>query len=518
MKKLPVGIQSFEKIREQPDQFYYVDKTPFVKKLLEQGGGYFFLSRPRRFGKSLFVDTLRQAFLAKKEYFQGLYLENNWDWNTAYPVIHVSFGSGVMGSLEELELTQMEILGRNCRLYGIEHLDSPTIRGKFFELIKRLHEKHGQKVVVLIDEYDKPFLDNIANTSLAVEMSVKLISLYSVLKDADVHLKFVFITGVSKFSRASLFSGLNHLNDITLDARFSTLCGYTQKELETVFADQLEGLDKGRIRQWYNGYSWLGEKVYNPFDILLYFSERQFRSFWFETGTPRFLIELLMGNHYPIARLENLVIGEEIIDSFDVDRILVEALLFQTGYLTIERMDENMVGRRTYQLAYPNMEVKSSLNRWILNELVEDVEAKSANETRLIRAIQTKSFNDLRDIFHSFFASIPHDWYRKNELSGYEGYYASIFYCYFAACGFEIRAEDATNHGRMDLSLFYEDICCIFEFKVLENAGEGSAMAQLKDRKYHEKYQGSRKEIYLVAVEFSKKDRNIENFEVEKVS
>ncbi|TYT74958.1 ATP-binding protein [Desulfobotulus mexicanus] len=515
MKKLPIGIQSFEAMRSEPH--YYVDKTSFVKILMDSGK-YYFLSRPRRFGKSLFVDTMRQAFSGKKQYFQGLYLEDNWDWNTSYPVIHISFGSGVMESLEELGLTQMEILDRNCRFYGIEQLDSPTIKGKFFELIERLHEKFESKVVVLIDEYDKPILDNIANKSLAIEIREKLKNLYSVLKDADVHLKFVFITGVSKFSKVSLFSGLNNLQDITMNPAYATLCGYTQSELDMVFADQLEGLDKDRIRQWYNGYSWLGERVYNPFDILLYFSERQFRSFWFETGTPRFLITLLMEGHYSIPSIEQLYLGEELIDSFDVDRIRVETLLFQTGYLTIERMDEKMVGRRSYQLAYPNMEVKSSLNRWILNELVDDVVAKSANETSLIRAIQEKSFNDLRDIFHRFFASIPHDWYRKNQLSGYEGYYASIFYCYFAACGFEIRAEDATNHGRMDLSLFYDDICCIFEFKVLENAGEGSAMAQLKDRKYHEKYQGSGKEIYLVAVEFSKKDRNIENFEVETVA
>ncbi|TWI77340.1 PD-(D/E)XK nuclease superfamily protein [Desulfobotulus alkaliphilus] len=517
MKKLPVGIQSFEKIREQPDQFYYVDKTSFVEKLLEQGGGYFFLSRPRRFGKSLFVDTLRQAFLAKKEYFQGLYLENNWDWNRAYPVIHVSFGSGVLHSLEELAIKMESILMDIRNEHGIDY-EKLSVNDRFMEAIVKIARKYGQKVVVLIDEYDKPILDNIANKSLAIEIREKLKNLYSVLKDADVHLKFVFITGVSRFSKVSLFSGLNNLQDISMNPACATLCGYTQKELETVFADQLEGLDKERIRQWYNGYAWLGEKVYNPFDILLYFSERQFRSFWFETGTPSFLITLLMERHYSIPSIEQLYLGEELIDSFDVDRIRVETLLFQAGYLTIERMDEKMVGRRTYQLAYPNMEVKSSLNRWILNELVEDVVAKSANETRLIRAIQTQSFNDLRDIFHRFFASIPHDWYRKNELSGYEGYYASIFYCYFAACGFEIRAEDATNHGRMDVSLFYEDICCIFEFKVLENSKEGSAMAQLKDRKYHEKYQDSGRKIYLVAVEFSKKGRNIEKFEVEKVS
>ncbi|TYT75497.1 ATP-binding protein [Desulfobotulus mexicanus] len=514
MKKLPVGIQSFEAMRSEPH--YYVDKTRFVKTLMDSGK-YYFLSRPRRFGKSLFVDTLRQAFLAKKEYFQGLYLEHNWDWSTSYPVIHISFGSGVLHSLEELAVKMESILMDIRNEHGIDY-EKLSVNDRFMEAIVKIARKYGQKVVVLIDEYDKPILDNIANKSLAIEIREKLKNLYSVLKDADVHLKFVFITGVSKFSKVSLFSGLNNLQDMTMNPACATLCGYTQKELEMVFADQLEGLDKDRIRQWYNGYAWLGERVYNPFDILLYFSERQFRSFWFETGTPRFLITLLMERHYSIPSIEQLYLGEELIDSFDVDRIRVETLLFQAGYLTIERMDEDMVGRRTYQLAYPNMEVKSSLNRWILNELVEDVVAKSANETSLIRAIQTKSFNDLRDIFHRFFASIPHDWYRKNELSGYEGYYASIFYCYFAACGFEIRTEDATNHGRMDLSLFYDAICCIFEFKVLENSKEGSAMAQLKDRKYHEKYQGSGREIYLVAVEFSKKDRNIENFEVEKVS
>ncbi|TWI61352.1 PD-(D/E)XK nuclease superfamily protein [Desulfobotulus alkaliphilus] len=517
MKKLPIGIQSFEKIREQPDQFYYVDKTPFVKKLVEQGGGYFFLSRPRRFGKSLFVDTLRQAFLAKKEYFKGLYLENNWDWNTAYPVIHISFGSGVLHSLEELAIKMESILMDIRNEYGIDY-EKLSVNDRFMEAIAKMARKYGQKVVVLVDEYDKPILDNIANKSLAIEIREKLKNLYSVLKDADVHLKFVFITGVSKFSKVSLFSGLNHLNDITVDARFSSLCGYTEEELHSVFEDRLADQDAAKLKHWYNGYAWLGERVYNPFDILLYFDKKTYGSFWFETGTPRFLIELLMGNHYPIAKLENLVIGEEIIDSFDVDRILVEALLFQTGYLTINSVVTDMLERRTYYLSYPNMEVKSSLNRWILNALVQDVVVKNETENILIKAIAEKRPEDLKDIFHRFFASIPHDWYRKNELSGYEGYYASIFYCYFAACGFEIRAEDATNHGRMDLSLFYDDICCIFEFKVLENAGEGSAMAQLKDRKYHEKYQGSGKEIYLVAVEFSKKDRNIENFEVEKVS
>jgi hypothetical protein len=388
---------------------------------------------------------------------------------------------------------------------------------RFMEAIVKISRKTGKKMVVLIDEYDKPILDNIASPELAVTMRERLKNLYSVLKDADAHLKFVFITGVSKFSKVSLFSGLNHLNDITLDARFSSLCGYAEDELHRVFAERLEGEDTAKIRHWYNGYAWLGEKVYNPFDILLYFDKQIYRPFWFETGTPRFLITLLMQNHYPIAKLENLALGEEIIDSFDVDRILVEALLFQTGYLTIEKVETDMLERRTYHLIYPNMEVKSSLNRWILNELVQDVVVKNATENALVKAITEKRPEDLKAIFHRFFASIPHDWYRKNQLSGYEGYYASIFYCYFAACGFDVRAEDATSHGRMDLSLFFDTTCYIFEFKVQDKAGEGRAMEQLKEKRYHEKYAALYPTTFLIGVEFSKEDRNIAGFEVERV-
>ena len=284
-KKLPIGIQSFEKIRS--DDFYYVDKTPFVKRLVEEGGGYYFLSRPRRFGKSLFLDTIKQAFLGRRELFEGLYLEKHWDWSAKHPVIHISFGAGVVRSLEELRITIEEILREHEEIYHLK-LTYPSFRGQFMELIKKLYGEYKASVVVLIDEYDKPILDNLHRKEIAVEIREELKNLYSVFKEADPYLKLVFITGVSKFSKVSLFSGLNNLKDITLHPGYATICGYTQEEFEKVFSDRLEGVDLERVRLWYNGYSWLGEPVYNPFDILLFLDSKIYRPYWFETGTPTF--------------------------------------------------------------------------------------------------------------------------------------------------------------------------------------------------------------------------------------
>ncbi|NPA49256.1 MAG: AAA family ATPase, partial [Thermodesulfobacteria bacterium] len=335
MKKLPIGIQSFEVIRTEG--YYYVDKTPFVKKLVDEGK-YYFLSRPRRFGKSLFLDTLRQAFLARRELFKDLFLENHWDWSVKYPVIYISFGAGVIKNPEHLNLRINEIFQNHGKLYGV-NLKYRTPEGRFEELIILLKEKYRKKVVVLVDEYDKPILDNIEKKETAIEIRESLKNLYSVIKDADPYLKFVFITGVTKFSKVSLFSGLNNLKDITIHPEYATICGYTQSEFEHVFADRLKGLDLEEVKRWYNGYSWLGEPVYNPFDILLFLDFREFRPFWFETGTPTFLIKLLIEKKYFIPELENLEVGEELIESFDVDTIRPETLLFQTGYLTIDRVE-----------------------------------------------------------------------------------------------------------------------------------------------------------------------------------
>ncbi len=511
MKKLPVGIQSFVGIRTE--NYYYVDKTSFVKKLVDEGK-YFFLSRPRRFGKSLFLDTLRQAFLGRRELFHSLYLENNWDWSVKYPVIYISFGSGVIREKEILLKTFESILREHYEEEQITLTEEIPNR-RFFELIKKLYKKYGQKVVVLIDEYDKPILDNIDKIEIAIEIREELKNFYSVLKDADPYLKFVFITGVTKFSKVSLFSGLNNLEDITISPAFATICGYTQKEFETVFADRLEGVDLDEVRRWYNGYSWLGEPVYNPFDILLFLREKIFRPYWFETGTPSFLIKLILEKRLCVPTFENFELGDEIIESFDVDRIYPESLLFQTGYLTIKEVKKRRVMLK-YCLGWPNLEVKVSFNNYLLNTFIDLIE-KEKNLDRVYEALEKNDLEGLREAFQAFFASIPHDWYRKTELHRYEGFYASIFYAYFAALGLEVKVEDATSHGRLDMAVKFNGRCYLFEFKVVEFEGKGRALEQLKTRHYHEKYAARCEEIYFIGVEFSYRERNIVGFEWEKV-
>jgi len=512
MKKLPIGIQGFAYLRSEPH--YYVDKTPFVKKLVDEGK-FYFLSRPRRFGKSLFLDTLRQAFLGKRELFEGLYLEDNWDWQRRYPVIYISFGAGGVENREILNKTIESILREHAGQYNIV-LKEEIYSKRFYELIRKLSEKHSEQVVVLIDEYDKPILDRIDRPDVAIEIREALKNFYSVLKDADAYLKFVFITGVSKFSKVSLFSGLNNLRDITIEPEYATICGYTQGEFEEVFSDKLEGINLDDVRQWYNGYQWLGEPVYNPFDILLYLQSREFRPYWFETGTPTFLIKLLQKERYYIPDLESLEAGETLIGSFDVEKIEPETLLFQTGYLTIKGV-KRRGARREYRLGYPNLEVRMSLNDHILNWYVQEAGKKERAISRLYDCLDENDFERLRDIFRSFFASIPYDWYRKNEIDRYEGYYASVFYSYFVAAGFDVTAEDITSVGRIDMTVRYRGRVYIFEFKVVEIEGEGSAFEQLKGRNYHEKYLASTEEVYLIGVDFSRKDRNIVGFKWERI-
>jgi len=512
MKKLPIGIQSFEEIRKE--NYYYVDKTHFVEKLASEGK-YYFLSRPRRFGKSLFLDTLRQAFLGKKELFKGLYLETHWDWSKKYPVIYIDFAEGVIDSVDTLCKTIESILRRHGRLYGIT-CEEDLINLRFRELVEKVSEKYDQKVVVLIDEYDKPILDRIKDRKLAIEIREVLKNFYGVLKPLDAYLKFVFITGVSKFSKVSLFSGLNQLNDITLDEKYATVCGYTQSEFERVFEERLSNVDLEKIRCWYDGYSWLGEPVYNPFDILLYLDKLEFRPYWFETGTPTFLIKLMDERRYYLPRLARLKVGEELIGSFDIDLINPENLLFQTGYLTIVSK-ETELGTIVYTLSFPNKEVEISFNNCLLDYLVQDYYRKEENKSALRNAIRGNDLEGVKKIFISFFSSIPHDWYRRNEIYKYEGYYASVVYTYFSASGFNVVVEDATSVGKIDMTVFYEDRVYIMEFKVVELEGEGKAIAQLKEKRYWEKYADKAGKIYLIGIEFSRETRNIAEFDVEEV-
>jgi hypothetical protein len=511
-RKLPIGIQTFREIRE--DGCYYVDKTAYALDLIQTGKSYF-LSRPRRFGKSLFLDTLKELFEGDRALFDGLYAADHWDWTRIHPVIRLSFGGGVLANAAML---QDSLDGQLLKYEQASGLAQATLslRRRLVNLIEHLHQQSGQRVVVLVDEYDKPILDCIDQPEIAIEMREALKDIYSVLKDSDAHLKFVFLTGVSKFSKVSLFSGLNNLKDITLSARYSAICGYTDEDVDTVFAPELPSLDREDIRRWYNGYNWLGTSVYNPFDLLLLFDERKFKPYWFETGTPTFLIKLLAERQFYTPDLGHIVAPEKLLSTFDVGNIPVEALMFQTGYLTIASVWE-VPGQMELTLKYPNLEVQASLNDSLLQHLSGGLAIPGPRISGLYRLLLARDFAGLQTLFHAFYASIPHDWYRKNELAKFEGYYASIFYSYFAALGLDIRLEDTTNHGRIDMAVLFNSEVWLFEFKVVELLPQGRALQQLKDKGYADKYQSRGEPIHLIGVEFSRDTRNIVGFEIETV-
>ncbi|CAI09508.1 ATP-binding protein [Aromatoleum aromaticum] len=511
-KKLPIGIQTFARIRE--DGCYYVDKTGFALQLIEEGN-YYFLSRPRRFGKSLLLDTLAELFEGNEPLFRGLAAHGKWDWTRRFPVLRISFGDGMLQSRAALDERIDELLTENEQRLGLT-VERASVAGRFGALIRQAEQVHGQRVVVLVDEYDKPILDNLTRPGIAREMRDGLRNLYSVIKGQDAHIRFAMLTGVSKFSKVSLFSGLNNLNDITLDERYSALCGYTDEDVDTVFAPELPGLDRDEIRAWYNGYNWTGTSVHNPFDLLLLFQKRQFRPFWFETGTPTFLVDLLTARRTFTPDLERVVALESLLSSFDVDRIPTEALMFQAGYLTIDSV-RYLPGLMQLTLRYPNLEVRSSLNNALLEVLSDDPARHGVHLPQLYDLLTANDFPGLQQLFTAFFASIPHDWYRNNPIAQYEGYYASVFYSHFAALGLDIRLEDVTNRGRIDMAVLFNRNVYLFEFKVVELVPEGKALQQLRDRAYADKYRARGEPIHLIGVEFSRDSRSVVGFEVERV-
>ena len=511
-RKLPIGIQTFRKVRE--DGCYYVDKTVYVRRLVEEGAHYF-LSRPRRFGKSLFLDTLKEAFEGNESLFEGLAIQTDWDWSVRHPVVRLSFGGGTFrepGLLHTNVMAQLDAVERETGVAS----DYSTAAERFRDLLGALHRHTGHRVVVLVDEYDKPILDALDLAEAARANRDFLRGFYGVIKDSDAHVRFTFLTGVSRFSKVSLFSGLNNLTDITLEPDYSAVCGYTDRDLDTVFAPELAGLDREAIRDWYNGYSWLGaERVYNPFDILLLFRRRKFDAYWFESGTPTFLVETLFERRVSSLALEDMVGGSDLLSTFDVDDMATEALLFQTGYLTIKG-EEDLGGEPLYRLGYPNREVRQSLNRSLLRHLVRDSSSQTANGARLYRLLEQHDTAGLRTLFHAFFDSIPYEWYTNNDIARYEGYYASVFYSYFAALRLDVTVEDSSNRGRVDMAVRCGGHVYLFEFKVVELAPAGAAMAQLKEKGYADKYRDLGQPIHLVAVEFSRETRNIVAFEVER--
>ena len=497
---LPIGIQSFRKLRES--NCYYVDKTGYALRLAGEGTHYF-LSRPRRFGKSLFLDTLKELFEGSRELFEGLHAYDHWDWSVRHPVTRLSFGSGNFkeaGYLHSNLMAQFDAIEEEA---GVESRYD-TGPERFGDLIRTLHRRAGQRLAVLVDEYDKPILDALEKPGIARANRDYLRGLYATIKDCDAHVRFCFLTGVSKFSKVSLFSGLNNLIDITLESPYSALCGYTEEDLGTVFAPELPGLDRERVRDWYKGYSWGGEeKVYNPFDALLLFRTREFKAWWFETGTPTFLVETLVERGVASPTLDGMVATDELLSTFDVGDIAAEALLFQTGYLTVVG-NEIHEGNQYYRLGYPNREVRQEPELQPAALSREGPIEPDAEYHPLEPSAAGRRFRGSRAIVSCLLREHPLRVAQPQRDRALRGLLRErVLLVFFAGLGLEVTVEDSGSGGRLDMAVRAGGRVYLFEFKVLERAGPGAAMVQLKERGYADKYRHLSEPVHLVAVEFS---------------
>ena len=472
-QSLPIGIQDFATIRSEG--FYYVDKTPLIRQLVSAGRHYF-LSRPRRFGKSLLVDTLKALFTGQETLFRGLDIHDHWDWSVTHPALRLSFDRKYDGP-EDIERNLANQLGLIEHAVGLDPpnpAEAPPERLR--TLLYHLHGRSGRQVVVLVDEYDKPILDGLPDLDRARANRDYLRGIYGIIKGSAAHVRFVFVTGVSMFSKVSLFSDMNNLKDISLDPRFATICGYTDTDIDTVFAPELDGLDRDEIRRWYNGYNWRGTaRLYNPFDVLLLLDNREFEPYWFETGSPTFLFETLKTRSLSPLELEGRIIDRSRVSKFEIEHISAEALLFQTGYLTIT--EEIRKGHRTlFRLDSPNQEVSLSLNDELLAYLSPQNRVPSEAAATLQSRLEANDFEGFAETLKAYLASIPYQWHATGDLARYEAWSASLLQMCFRAIGVEVRAEEATSHGGADMVVETGGQVFILEFKMAASA-DGAATA-----------------------------------------
>jgi Holliday junction resolvase-like predicted endonuclease len=511
MKKLPIGTQSFEILRQT--DCVYIDKTKYIFELIKNGR-VFFLSRPRRFGKSLLISTFEALFKGNKSLFEGLYIYDKWDWKEKNSVIHFDFTDLAYSTPEELKSTLNNFLNKTAAANAVSLQDNMPAPVKFSELIEKLHNKTGRRVVVLIDEYDKPVTDSLSNKEVLAANKRILHDFYQVIKGADEHLKFVFLTGVSKFSGISVFSALNSINDITVDKQYCAICGYTQEELEENFKDYIIELAKElnltyeesivAIKDWYNGYSWDGKiSVYNPFSTLMLFDKKRFANYWFRTGTPTFLLNLIREHNKPQNFLGELTVSDSSFESYDPDNLNETPLLFQTGYLTVKNVKSSIDGVE-YTLNFPDREVKDSFLQCLLsNYTAYPQQSMPELFKELSVKFQNADSKGLEDNLTALLAHIPYQLITESEK-----YYHSIFLIWLKTLGFDIQGEISTNKGRIDAVLKQNDYAVITEIKYsteksLEDMLE-SALKQIDDKKYYEAYAG--KKIILLAIAFNGKD------------
>jgi hypothetical protein len=510
MKKLPIGIQSFQELVK--GDYIYVDKTELIHRLIHNGK-FYFLSRPRRFGKSLLLNTIKSLFEGRQALFSGLWIENQWDWNKSNPVLHFSFDamSYEQLGLEDAILQELKLLAESHNLV----LKASDYKSQFKELIQQLHDAYG-KVVLLIDEYDKPIIDYLEQQTIEqakVNREV-LRNFYSVIKSADEHLQLVFITGISKFAQVSIFSHLNNLHDITLSTQYATITGYTQHELEHYFEDHLQavqtvlGVDRQRllegIREWYNGYSWDGvRRVYNPFGVLRFFAAQRFTNFWFSTGSPRFLIAQM--RKLEIFDVENTPANNTTFERYDIENLDLTSILFQAGYLTVKELD---LWTGDMILDYPNKEVRQSMYQFLIDDLAKDAHRTDTGLTirNLKQAFTQGNLPQVREILDGLLADLPSEVFDKKS----EGLYHGLLHLVFSYLGMYAQSEVHSARGRADAVVQTPSDVYIFEFKFNKSAAD--AIAQIKQKGYADKYRNSGKKLTGIGVNFSTEEKGIDEW------
>ena len=511
MKKLPLGIQSIEKILANND-YVYVDKTGFIKQLIDAGSPHYFMSRPRRFGKSLFVSTLEEIFKGNKELFKGLEIYNsNYQWKP-YPVLHFDFSLIANQSPEALRAGLHDVLDDISAQYHLS-ISGSSLQSRLTRLVRALAEQ-GSQVVVLVDEYDKPIINNLSSLNTAEKNRDLLGDFFGALKGLDAQIKFTFITGVSKFSQVSIFSGLNNLKDITMVDSYADMLGYTEEDLHRYFQSHIHSILQKRnksgqkityeeildeIRVWYNGYrfSKATTSVYNPFSTLNYMESGEPKAYWYRTGTPSFLTGEMSKHPRYLAPLSGTTASENsLLDISSLDSIDLKALMFQTGYLTVQGFS----GNDLYHLGFPNKEVEQAFFQSLTTCFAKIDPAAS---TVYIESLEKQNISDFLKKLGSFFASFPYHLFAKASEATYQGMLLALL----KGMGLSASAEYATNLGRIDVVIETEKITYIFECKLDKSAAE--ALTQIEDRKYYQQYIQTGKEIGLVGVNFSSKDRNI---------
>jgi len=466
MQKLPVGRQDFGTIRENNN--LYVDKTKYIYEMIESGD-INFLSRPRRFGKSLLISTLKELFTGNKKLFKELYIYDKWNWDEKHPVILLDFAGGDYESLEALENTIDDIIYELAREFEVK-IYSKTLGRKFKDLISGIYKKTGQKVVVLIDEYDKPIISNLQSNNLE-KIQTKLGSFYEILKVNDKYIKFLLLTGISKIAHVSVFSKLNSPKDLTLNEKYNAICGYTQKELENNFKDHIEKLaDKfnysydeciNQIKAYYNGYSWNGkEKVYNPYSTLLCFDEYEFSKNWFNTGTPSVLADYPMSKYSIKSIAEPSKVTDSEIKNPSTKNIKDEILLFQTGYLTVENIKVEKIGA-IYTLRIPNYEVETALFENLVNQYSNISYIDFLEYTdKLIKYTIDGDEKKIIETIGDYLSPIPY------ELRGDdEKYYHALIFELLYTSGLHVHSELHSNKGSADLILEEGENVIVIEFK-----------------------------------------------------